>query len=77
MYISVNNNTNINLFKILSNYIIWDRLSQKTISRYCPFKAPTLLGIKKLFADTEQLFSSLFKKCTDIAHNFSGGLFKR
>ncbi len=23
---------------ILSNYIIWDRLSQKTISRYCPFK---------------------------------------
>ncbi len=27
-YISVNNNTNLNLFKILSNYIIWDRLSQ-------------------------------------------------
>jgi hypothetical protein len=38
VYISVNNNTNLNLFKILSNYIIWDRLSQKTISRYCPFK---------------------------------------
>ncbi len=38
MYISVNNNTNLNLFKILSNYIMWDRLSQKTISRYCPFK---------------------------------------
>ena len=37
-YISVNNNTNLNLFKILSNYIIWNRLSQKTISRYCPFK---------------------------------------
>jgi hypothetical protein len=37
-YIFVNNNTNVNLFKILSNYIIWDRLSQKTISRYCPFK---------------------------------------
>jgi hypothetical protein len=37
VYISVNNNTNLNLFKILSNYIIWDRLSQKTISRYCPF----------------------------------------
>jgi hypothetical protein len=30
VYISVNNNTNLNLFKILSNYIIWDRLSQKT-----------------------------------------------
>jgi hypothetical protein len=40
-YISVNNNTNLNLFKILSNYIIWNRLSQKTISRYCPFKLPT------------------------------------
>ncbi len=39
LYISVNNNTNLNLFKILSNYIIWDRLSQKTISRYCPFKS--------------------------------------
>jgi hypothetical protein len=38
VYISVNKNTNLNLFKILSNYIIWDRLSQKTISRYCPFK---------------------------------------
>ncbi len=37
VYISLNNNTNLNLFKILSNYIIWDRLSQKTISGYCPF----------------------------------------
>jgi hypothetical protein len=37
VYISVNNNTNLNLFKILSDYFIWDRLSQKTISRYCPF----------------------------------------
>ncbi len=35
---SINNNTNLNLFKILFNYIIWNRLSQKTISRYCPFK---------------------------------------
>jgi hypothetical protein len=24
--------------KILTNYTIWDGLSQKTISRYCPFK---------------------------------------
>ena len=42
VYISVNNNTNLNLFKILSNYIIWNRLSQKTISRYCPFKRSPL-----------------------------------
>jgi hypothetical protein len=39
VYIFVNNNTNFNFLKILSNYTIWDRLSQKTISRYCPFKA--------------------------------------
>jgi hypothetical protein len=38
VYIFVNNNTNFNFLKILSNYTIWDRLSQKTISRYCPFK---------------------------------------
>ncbi len=39
VYNSVNNNnTNLNLFNILSNYIIWNRLSKKTISRYCPFK---------------------------------------
>jgi hypothetical protein len=38
VYISVNNSTNLNLVKILSNYIIWDRLSQKTISSYCPLK---------------------------------------
>jgi hypothetical protein len=38
VYIFVNNNTNFNFLKILSNYTIWDRLSQKTISRYRPFK---------------------------------------
>ena len=39
VYIFVNNNnTNFNFLKILSNYTLWDRLSQKTISRYCPFK---------------------------------------
>jgi hypothetical protein len=36
--ISVNNNTNSKKIYILSIYTIWDRLSQKTISRYCPFK---------------------------------------
>jgi hypothetical protein len=38
VYIFVKNNANFNFLKILSNYTIWDRLSQKTISRYCPFK---------------------------------------
>jgi hypothetical protein len=37
VYISVNNNTNLKMSKILSIYTILDRLSQKTISRYCPF----------------------------------------
>ncbi len=31
-------NTNFNIFKVLSIYITWDGLSQKTISRYCLFK---------------------------------------
>ncbi len=34
VYIFVN--TNFHFSKILSNYTIWDRLSQKTISRHCP-----------------------------------------
>jgi hypothetical protein len=36
--ISVNNNTNLKIFLIHTNYTIWDGLSQKTISRYCPFQ---------------------------------------
>jgi hypothetical protein len=42
--ISENNNTNKNFFEILTNYTIWDGLSQKTISRYCPFKRFTNTG---------------------------------
>ncbi len=38
LYISVNNNSNFKNFQILSIYTIWDGLSQKTISLYCPFK---------------------------------------
>jgi hypothetical protein len=37
-HISVNNNKNFKSFWILSIYTIWDGLSLKTISRYCPFK---------------------------------------
>jgi hypothetical protein len=29
---------NLKKIKMLSIYTIWDRLSLKTISRYCPFK---------------------------------------
>ncbi len=46
VYISVNNNTNWKFLKILSIYTIWVGLSQKTISRYCPFKR--LLAIEEL-----------------------------
>ncbi len=47
VYISVNNNTNFKKIYILSIYTIWDRLSLKTISRYCPFKsiAPLILSL--------------------------------
>jgi hypothetical protein len=38
VYISVSNNTNFNFEKIFFIYIIWNGISQKTISRYCPFK---------------------------------------
>ncbi len=38
VYISVNNNTNFKFFQILSFFTIWDGLSLKTISHYCPFK---------------------------------------
>ncbi len=37
-YISDNNNTNLKFFYVLSIYTRWDGLSEKTISRYCPFK---------------------------------------
>jgi hypothetical protein len=47
VYISVNNNTNFNFLKILSNYTIWDRLSQKTISRYCLFKWHSYGGVRR------------------------------
>ncbi len=36
--ISFNNNTNLNFFLDYSIYTVWDGLSPKTISRYCPFK---------------------------------------
>jgi hypothetical protein len=39
VYISVNNNTNLKKIYILAIYNIWDGLSLKTISRYCPFKS--------------------------------------
>ncbi len=39
VYISVSNNRNWKQIEILSIYKTWDRLSLKTISRYCPFKA--------------------------------------
>jgi hypothetical protein len=70
VYISVNNNTNLNLFKILSNYIIWDRLSQKTISRYCPFKGiPRGVRCKivksTLFTSTVPLLDHSCYSCTE------------
>ncbi len=39
MYIFVNNNTYLNFLKILSNYTIWDRFSQKPSHATVPLKA--------------------------------------
>ncbi len=52
MYIFVNNNTSFNFFKILSNFTIWDRLSKKTISRYCPFNVHGNIGRRDAIAET-------------------------
>jgi hypothetical protein len=38
VYISVNYNTNFKFLKTLFIFTIWKGLSQKTITRYCPFK---------------------------------------
>jgi hypothetical protein len=47
--ISEDNNMNYNFFYILTNYTIWDGLSQKTISRYCPFKrVPMAVFLKRV-----------------------------
>jgi hypothetical protein len=44
--ISKNTNKKKKFLYILSNYIIRDGLSQKTISRYCPFKGWPLLTLE-------------------------------
>ncbi len=44
-HISVTNNKNFKIFQIPSVYTIWDGLSLKTISRYCPFKYLFLIRI--------------------------------
>jgi hypothetical protein len=48
-HISVNNNTNFKSFWILSIDTIWDGLSLKTISRYCPFKLSWFFLIQNKF----------------------------
>ncbi len=43
---------NFKFFWILSIYTIWDGLSLKTISRYCPFKHhPRSVGGKAVYVD--------------------------
>ncbi len=74
--ISKNTNTKKKIFLILSNYIIRDDLSQKTISRYCPFKKVirkkqrilsifTYLHFLKVFC--ENFFSASFLNQLEIS----------
>jgi hypothetical protein len=62
--ISVNNNMHFNKIEILSIYTIWDRLSLKTISRYCPFKIKAILSVlaMKVFTIFGCLFVEKIKK---------------
>ncbi len=48
VYISVNKNTNFNFLKIIFIYTIWNGLSLKTNSRYCPFKSFCLRRLNDL-----------------------------
>jgi hypothetical protein len=45
VYISFNNNTNFYFLKILFIYSIWNGISQKTISRSCPFEKVYEFGL--------------------------------
>ncbi len=51
------------MLKILSNYTVWDKLSQKTISRYCPFKDQKLTHLgdeeEALLADILHIWRAL------------------
>ncbi len=73
VYIFVNNNTNLNFFKILSNYTIWDRLSQKNISLYCPFKFIWESGrdeVRRMAAEGPWIFIFIHTSstCTHFSH---------
>jgi hypothetical protein len=59
---------NFKVFQISSVYTIWDGLSLKTISRYCPFKllrapgcnkGPTSIGDKKYKSATNLSVKSI------------------
>jgi hypothetical protein len=67
VHISVNNTTNLKKILILTIYTIWDRVSLKTISRYCPFNALKFcngfksLGEKEIYAfNSEAVLFHLF-----------------
>jgi hypothetical protein len=61
VYISVNNNTNLIFLKILSNYNIWDRLSQKPSHATVPLKCDVFVSNVPV----------VFFICTVIAHTAS------
>jgi hypothetical protein len=63
VYISANNNTKFKKIYILSIYTIWDGLSLKTISRYCPFRAP----LQDLLPTPGDLFTRREKKSPPLA----------
>jgi hypothetical protein len=68
---------NLKFFWILSVYTIWDGLSLKTISRYCPFKQKLKVGSFALEEDALQQrllssnFSSSCRYCPGIGTGYT------
>ncbi len=67
--ISVNNNTNFKIFWILSIYTIWDGLSLKTISRYCPFNVNILASTSVPFRLTAVQVTTIAKMPQTTVYN--------
>ncbi len=77
VYNSVNNNTNFKKFQILSIYTIWNRLSLKTISRYCPFKDDVqqhyymVCNVKNVFVIGVSLYVPISRRISFIYKNIT------
>ncbi len=77
MYFSGNNNTNFKKVQILSIYTIWDRLSLKTITRYCPFNSTPCRGLHKVVMRKFAKMLPHFAKSWEGVHIVQGQFVQR